>query len=87
LVVGPEGGVYRSEKSDSLASRADIEAARHALALGPMRLLQDDGIVLLVYILDLNKPPLERLVASPRHLHPDLLAQSARQPKWRIVSQ
>ncbi len=39
LVAGPEGGVYRSEKSDSPASRADIEAARHALALGPMRLL------------------------------------------------
>jgi hypothetical protein len=39
LVVGPEGGVYRSEKSDSPASRADIEAARSALALGPMRLL------------------------------------------------
>jgi hypothetical protein len=39
LVVGPEGGVYRSEKSDSPASRADIEAARYALALGPMRLL------------------------------------------------
>jgi hypothetical protein len=39
LVVGPEGGVYRSEKSDSPASRADIEAARHSLALGPMRLL------------------------------------------------
>jgi hypothetical protein len=40
-----------------------------------------------VYILDLNKPLLERLLASPRHLHPDLLAQSPRQPKWRIVSQ
>jgi hypothetical protein len=39
LVVGPEGGVYRGEKSDSPASRADIEAARYALALGPMRLL------------------------------------------------
>jgi hypothetical protein len=40
-----------------------------------------------VYILDLNKPLLERLVASPRHLHPGLLAQSPRQAKWRIVSQ
>src|SRR5580698_8012957 len=39
LVVGPEGGVYRTEKSDSPASRADIEAARYGLALGPMRLL------------------------------------------------
>jgi hypothetical protein len=39
LVVGPEGGVYRSEKSDSPASQSDIDAARHALALGPVRLL------------------------------------------------
>jgi hypothetical protein len=39
LVAGPEGGVYRATKSDSPASRADIEAARYALSLGPMRLL------------------------------------------------
>jgi glyoxylase-like metal-dependent hydrolase (beta-lactamase superfamily II) len=39
LVVGPEGAVYRNEKSDSPASRSTLEAARHALALGPLRLL------------------------------------------------
>jgi hypothetical protein len=39
-----------------------------------------------VYILDLNKPLLERLLASPRRLHPDLLAQSPKSPLWRIVS-
>jgi len=53
-----------------------VGGVRQAVALG-----------LPVYILDLNKPLLERLVTSPRHLHPDLLAQSPRQPKWRIVSQ
>ncbi|MEO7206244.1 MAG: hypothetical protein ABI356_00250 [Steroidobacteraceae bacterium] len=37
-----------------------------------------------VYILDLNKLLLERLVASPRHLLPDLLAQLPRHPAWRI---
>jgi hypothetical protein len=40
-----------------------------------------------VFILDLNKPLLERLIASPRHLQPDLLARSSRPPLWRIVSQ
>jgi hypothetical protein len=40
-----------------------------------------------VYILDLNKPLLDRLIASPRHLHPDLLAQAPRQPQWHLVSQ
>jgi hypothetical protein len=39
LVVGPEGGVYRFEKSDTPASRADVEAARYSLALSPTRLL------------------------------------------------
>jgi hypothetical protein len=39
LVVGPEGGVYRSEQPDSPASRADLEEARYELALGPMRVL------------------------------------------------
>jgi glyoxylase-like metal-dependent hydrolase (beta-lactamase superfamily II) len=39
-----------------------------------------------VYILDLNQPLLDRLVAAPRHLNPDLLAQSPRAPQWRIVS-
>jgi hypothetical protein len=39
-----------------------------------------------VYILDLNQPLLDRLVKSPRKLHPDLLAQSPKVPAWRIVS-
>jgi hypothetical protein len=39
-----------------------------------------------VYILDLNQPLLDRLVKSPRKLHPDLLAQSPKAPAWRIVS-
>lgn len=39
-----------------------------------------------VYILDLNRPLLDRLVKSPRKLHPDLLAQSPKPPVWRTVS-
>jgi hypothetical protein len=39
LIIGPEGAVYRSEKSDSPAPRAALEAARYALALGPVPLL------------------------------------------------
>jgi hypothetical protein len=39
-----------------------------------------------VYILDLNTPLLDRLIAAPHHLHPDLLAESPRQPDWRKVS-
>jgi hypothetical protein len=39
LVVGPQGAVNRSEKSDTPASRADFESARYSLALSPTRLL------------------------------------------------
>ncbi len=39
-----------------------------------------------VYILDLNQPLLDRLVKSPRKLHPDLLAQTPKSPSWRLVS-
>jgi hypothetical protein len=53
-----------------------VGGVRQAVALG-----------LPVYILDLNKPLLERLIASTRHQHPDLLAQSPQQPIWRIVSE
>jgi len=40
-----------------------------------------------VYILDLNQPLLDRLIASKRDTHPDLLAKSPQRPQWRIVSQ
>jgi hypothetical protein len=39
-----------------------------------------------VYILDLNQPILDRLVAAPHTLHPDLLARSPHKPVWRLVS-
>jgi hypothetical protein len=39
LVVGPEGGVYRTKFGDSPCSLSDLDAAREALALGPARIL------------------------------------------------
>lgn len=40
-----------------------------------------------VYILDLNQPLLDRLIASKRDIHPDLLAKTPQRPQWRVVSQ
>lgn len=40
-----------------------------------------------VYILDLNQPLLDRLIAARHDQHPDLLAQTPQRPVWRIVSQ
>ena len=39
LVVGAEGGVYRTKFGDSPCSLSDLEAAREAMALGPARVL------------------------------------------------
>ena len=40
-----------------------------------------------VYILDLNRPLLDRLIAAPHVLHPDALARSPKKPEWQIVSE
>lgn len=39
-----------------------------------------------VYILDLNKPLLDRIIAAPHTLDPDALAKSKKQANWHIVS-
>lgn len=39
-----------------------------------------------VYILDLNQPLLERMVAAPHRLHPDALQKMPHKPRWQIVS-
>jgi hypothetical protein len=80
------GGVVEKAKAENpgvplkaVLSTSDswphVGGVRQAVALG-----------LPLYILDLNKPLLERLIASTRHQNPDLLAQSPRHPVWRIVS-
>jgi hypothetical protein len=40
-----------------------------------------------VYILDLNRALLDRMVAAPHRITPDLLANSPKTPNWHIVSQ
>ncbi len=39
-----------------------------------------------IYILDRNKPIVERLLAAPHRLSPDALAANPRTPQWRVVS-
>jgi glyoxylase-like metal-dependent hydrolase (beta-lactamase superfamily II) len=52
--------------------------------VGGIRLDVAQGIP--VYILDLNQPLLERILAAPHIISPDALAQSPHKPAWRIVS-
>lgn len=39
-----------------------------------------------VYILDLNRPLLDRMMAAPHTIAPDTLQSARREPEWRIVS-
>ena len=92
LLESPLSGTYIAGVIDKAKEQSPGQPLKAVLStsdswphIGGVR--QVVALGLPVYILDLNKPLLDRLVASPRHLHPDLLAQTARQPKWRIVSQ
>jgi hypothetical protein len=92
LLESPLSGTYMAGVIDRAKEQSPGQPLKGVLStsdswphVGGVR--QVVALGLPVYILDLNKPLLDRLVASPRHLHPDLLAQSPRQPKWRIVSQ
>jgi len=39
-----------------------------------------------IYILDLNQPLLDRMIAAPHELHPDALQPSPKKPNWKLVS-
>ncbi len=92
LLESPLSGTYMSGVIDKVKEQSPGQPIKAVLStsdswphVGGMREVVALGLP--VYILDLNKPLLERLVASPRHLHPDLLAQSPKTAMWRIVSQ
>jgi hypothetical protein len=80
------GGVIDKAKADSPGKpiKAVLSTSDSWPHVGGVRQVVALGLPL--YILDLNKPLLDRLVASQRHIHPDLLAQSPRAPVWKIVS-
>lgn len=92
LLESPLSGTYMAGVVDEAKRQSPGQPLKAVLStsdswphVGGVR--QVVALGLPVYILDLNQPLLDRLIASPRHVHPDLLAQSSRQPNWRIVSQ
>jgi hypothetical protein len=92
LLEAPLSGTYMAGVIDQAKQQSPGQPIKAVLStsdswphVGGVR--QVVALGLPVYILDLNRPLLQRLVASPRHSHPDLLAQAPRQPKWHIVSQ
>lgn len=71
--------LYPDAKVKCVLSTSDswphVAGVRQAVALG-----------LPVYILDLNLPLLDRMIAAPHTIHPDALAQSPQKPKWQLVT-
>ena len=80
------GGVLEKTKEQypNLPVKAVLSTSDSWPHIGGVR--QTVALGLPVYILDLNQPILDRLVAAPHTLHPDLLARSPRKPVWRLVS-
>ena len=80
------GGVLEKTKEQypNLPVKAVLSTSDSWPHIGGVR--QTVALGLPVYILDLNQPILDRLVAAPHALHPDLLARSPRKPVWRLVS-
>jgi hypothetical protein len=71
---------YPGEKIKAILSTSDswphVGGIRYAVAAD-----------LPVYVLDLNRPVLERMVAAPHTIAPDDLEKTRRTPRWRVVSE
>jgi len=77
-VVEQARKLYPDAKVKCVLSTSDswphLAGVRQAVALG-----------LPVYVLDLNQPLLDRMIAAPHTIHPDALAQNPKKPEWKIV--
>jgi hypothetical protein len=80
------GGIIDRVKADNPGQsiRAVLSTSDSWPHVGGVRQVVALGLPL--YVLDLNRALLERLIASPRRAHPDLLARSPRAPMWKTVS-
>ena len=91
LLESPLSGTYVSGIIDKVKADNPGQSIKAVLStsdswphVGGVR--QVVALGLPVYVLDLNKPLLDRLIASPRRVHPDLLARSPRAAAWKAVS-
>jgi glyoxylase-like metal-dependent hydrolase (beta-lactamase superfamily II) len=91
ILESPISGTYAAGVLDeakrlypALSVKAVLSTSDSWPHVGGVR--QAVALSLPVYILDLNEPLLDRLVAAPHKLHPDLLEQKPQKPHWQIVS-
>jgi hypothetical protein len=91
ILEAPISGVYTQGIIDKamqlhpgLQVKAVLSTSDSWPHVGGVRQSVADGLP--VFILDLNRPLLDRFVNEPRKLNPDALAQSPKKPDWKIVS-
>jgi hypothetical protein len=78
-VIDQTKKLYPDTKIKSVLSTSDswphVAGVRTAVSLG-----------LPIYILDLNQPLLDRMIAAPHTLNPDALAKSPKPAQWHVVA-
>jgi hypothetical protein len=91
ILEAPISGIYSQgiiDKAKQLHPGAPVKAVLSTSDswphVGGVRQSIADGLP--VFILDLNRPLLDRFVNAPRTLNPDALEQSPKKPDWKIVS-
>ena len=91
ILDAPISGIYTQGVIDrakqlhpGLQVKAVLSTSDSWPHVGGVRQSVADGLP--VFILDLNRPLLDRFVNEPRTLNPDALAQSPKKPDWRIVA-
>ncbi len=91
ILESPMSGIYTQgviDKAKEMHPGAQIKAVLSTSDSWPhvagVRQAVTDALP--VYILDLNRPLLDRFVSEPRTLNPDSLSQSPKKPDWKIVS-
>lgn len=92
ILEAPISGTYAAgvmaeakKRYPDLAVKAVLSTSDSWPHVGGVR--QAVALNLPVYILDLNQPLLDRMVAAKHTLNPDMLAQTPEKPMWKIVSQ
>jgi hypothetical protein len=92
IIEGPISSGYSAKaiaeaqgRFPSLPVKAVVSTADSWPHIGGLREYVARGIP--VYVLDLNRPVVERLIKAPHAMSPDALARSPRDPKLEVVSQ
>src|SRR5579864_5261592 len=92
ILEAPISGLYTQgvieearKRYPGLPVRAVLSTSDSWPHTGGVRFAVSEGLP--VYILDLNRPLLDKMVSAPHRFDPDALENSKKAPRWKIVSE